>query len=272
MLRWWMYRLMEKPPGDGGDPGKGGGEPPKKDPPKSGGDKGGDGGDPSGDEPRKAVSLDVLPEALRDRSEAEQKFLLESMVQSLGKRNREVEQLKEKLANLEGRVSATPPKDPEPDPHEGKTITELMLEDSEAALDKYMESRGYVKAFDGLAGRVASTEYEMVKSTIDDFDEYEEDIQAILKEGDLPPTRENVRGAYTMAVGARTLAEKQARHRGTGGSLPPSPPEPPEGGDDDEVKWKSDLEKEIAHAHGVTDPKEWQANSYDKPMELKLPT
>lgn len=263
MLNRWMYRLMEKPPGEGGDPGKGSeGDPPSKDPPK--------GGDPPA-EPEGKVSLDVLPKELRDRPEAEQKFLLENMVQSLSKRNREVESLKEKLANLEGRVDATPPKPAEPDPHEGKTVTELMLEDSEAALDKYMEERGYVKAFDDVAGRVASTEYELVKSSIDDFDEYEEDVQEILKEGGLPPTRENVRGAYTMAVGAKTLAEKNAKKRAGGGTIPPSPPEPPEG-EEDEVKWKSDLEKEIAHAHGVDDPEEWYANSYEKPMELKLPT
>lgn len=267
-MKWnWQYRFMEKPPEGGGDPG-GGGEPPKKDPPKAEGGKGGKGDPP---EPPKTISLDVLPESLRDRPESEQKFLLEHMVQSLGKRNKEVDQLKEKLANLEGRVSATPPREPEPDPHEGKSITELMLEDSEAAMDKYMESRGYVKAFDGLAGRVASTEYEIVKANIDDFEEYEEDIQEILKEGNLAPTKENVRGAYTMAVGARTLADKEARRRGGGGGIPPSPPEPPEP-KETEVKWKSDLEKEIAHAHGVDDPEEWYANTYDKPMELKLPT
>lgn len=270
-MKWnWQYRIMEKPPAEGGDPGKGGGGDPPKDPPKSGGDKGGNEGDPPKDPPR-AVSVDVLPEALRDRPESEQKFLLEHMVQSLGKRNKEVDQLKQQLSELKGRVDATPSKPPEPDPHEGKSITELMLEDSEAALDKYMESRGYVKAFDGLAGRVASTEYELVKANIDDFEEYEEDIQEILKEGNLAPTRENVHGAYTMAVGARALAEKNARRRGGGGSIPPSPPEPPEP-KEDEVKWKSDLEKEIAHAHGISDPEEWYKHGVDKPMELKLPT
>lgn len=267
-MKWnWQYRLMEKPPEGGGDPG-GGGDPPKKDPPKSGGDKGGKGDPP---EPPKTISLDVLPESLRDRPEAEQKFLLEHMVQSLSKRNREVDELKERLAQLDGKIQATPPKPPEPDPHEGKSITELMLEDSEAALDRYFEKRGYTKAFDGLANRVASTEYAMVKASIDDFDEYEDDIQTILKEGNLAPTRENVRGAYTMAVGAKALADKEARRRAGGGGIPPSPPEPPEP-KETEVKWKSDLEKEIAHAHGVTDPAEWYEHSADKPMELKLPT
>lgn len=268
MERWqrYLYRLMEKPPGDGGDPGKGGGDPPEpKEPPK--GEKG---GDPPKDPP-KSVSLDVLPEALRNRPESEQKFLLEHMVQSLGKRNKEVDQLKQQLSELKGRVDATPPRPVEPDPNEGKSITELMLEDSEAAMDKYMKDRGYVKAFDDVSNRVASTEYMLVKSSIDDFDEYEEDVQEILKEGNLAPTKENVRGAYTMAVGARTLAEKSARNRAGGSNIPPSPAEPPkEEGDD--VQWKSELEKEIAAAHGVSDPEEWYSNTYDKPMELKLPT
>jgi len=259
-MKKWMYRLMEKPPGEGGDPGKTPADPPKKgDPPKPA-------------DPPKTISVDVLPAELRDRPEAEQKFILEHMVQSISKQNRTVDELKTQLAEMKGRVEATPPKPAAPDPHEGKTLTELMLEDADTALDRYMEKKGYVKAFDTLSGRVNSTEFQLVRAEIDDFEEYEEDVVLILKESGLPATRDNVKGAYTMAVGAKTLAEKKAGKRGGGGTIPPTPPPAPGGGDNGEVKWKSSLEQEIAAAHGVSDPKDWYEHAPDKPMKLKLPT
>lgn len=257
---WWrhFYRLMEKPPEGGGDPG-GGGEDPPKDPPG--------GGDPPKDPP-KTVSLDVLPEELRNRPEAEQKFLLEAMVTSLGTRNTEVSTLREEIAELRGGIEANKAP-PEPDPHEGKTLSELMLEDSEAAMDRYMEQKGYVKAFSDLSGRVGNAEFEMVASKIDDFAEYEEDVKTLLKEGNLAATAENVRGAYTMAVGSRILADKAAKSRAGGGSIPPSSP-PPDLKEEGEKPALSSLETEIAAAHHMT-PEEW-VKARDEPMELKLPT
>lgn len=265
-MKWPFYELRDKPPGE--DDG-GGGDPPKdppKDPPAT---------PPKGGEPPKkpeasgAIPLDVLPEELRDRPHAEQKFILEHMVQSLATRNREVSDLKEQIAELRGAVSAQPKTPAEPDPHEGKTITELMLEDSEAALDKYMEARGYVNAFNTLSGRVDSAELSMVRAEIDDFDEYEDDVKQLLKEGKLAPTRENVRGAYTMAVGNRVLEKKARERRAAGGTVPPSSPPPPD--PEKDAPQLSQLETEIAAAHGMS-AEEWIESKKDAPLALKLPT
>ncbi len=257
MFEWPFHRLMD----EGGDPGGGGADPPSKDPPadppKS--------EDPPKDPPPPAtVSVDVLPEELRDRPEAEQKFILEHMVSSLGTRSQEVQTLKEQLAELRGEIRKPPD---EPDPNEGKTMGELMLEDPEAAMDRYMDSKGYVKAFTDLSGRVGSAEYGMVSREIDDFAEFKDDVDALLKDGKLAPTEANVRGAYTMAVGSRALMEKAAAARGNN-TIPPSPPPPPEG---DEVKGTiTKLETEIAAAHNMS-PEEW-IEARDKPLEVKLPT
>lgn len=263
-MKWPFDRLMEKPPGDGGDPGSGADPPkdPPADPPK--------GGDPPKDPPPPAtISVDVLPAELRDRPEAEQKFLLEHMVTGLASRNTEVEALKLQLAELTGTVNANKAP-PEPDPHEGKTMEELMLEDSDAALDRYMEKRGYVKAFTGLESRVDSAEYSMVAADIDDFEEHREAVDLLLKEGKLAPTRANVRGAYTMVIGAEALKAKELVRREAGNTLPPSSPPPPEG-DDVEAVFVSSLEEEIATSHGMS-AKEWKESQADVPMKLKLPT
>lgn len=267
-MKWPFYRLMD----EGGDPGGGGGTPPKDppaDPPK--GKEKPQGGDPPGDPPPpKTVSIDVLPEELRDRPEAEQKFLLEHMVQSLGTSNKKVRDLETQLAELRGEVAAGR-KPPEPDPDEGKPLSELMLEDPDKAIERWMKDRGYLDAFQNLSGRVGETEFALVRQELDDFDEYEEDIKTILEEGKLAPTRTNIRGAYTMAVGNKVLREKATARRSGTGTIPPDSPPPGEGGKD-EPKWRSDLEREIAEAHGVTDPSEWYEHSGDKPMKLKLPS
>ena len=257
-MKWPIYELMEKPPdldkpGDSGDPPK---DPPKgkDDPPK---------------DPPKTISLDVLPEELRDRPEAEQKFLLEHMVTGLASRNKEVDELKTQLFELKGAVEANK-KPPEPDPHEDKSMEELMLEDSSAAMDRYMESRGYVKAFDGLSSRVDSAEYAMVAAEIEDFAEYEEDVKELLKEGNIAPTRANVQGVYAMAVGQRVVQARELKRREAGSTLPPSSPPSPDG-DKEEAKFVSALEEEIATAHGMN-AEQWKENQADIPMKLNLPT
>ena len=116
------------------------GDPPEGDPPKE------------GDPPAAplTISLEALPEDLRDRPEAEIKFLLEHMVNTLGSRNNQVDELKDQIAELRGVVSVTPPA--EPDPNDAKPMEELILEDVDAALDRWAAKRGYVKGMGDLSG------------------------------------------------------------------------------------------------------------------------
>ncbi len=252
-----MYSLMEADP----EPGAGGaGDPPPADPP------------PEGDPPvdSSMISTDVLPEGLKDRPAAEVKFLLDNMLSSLGTKNNEVEDLRSQVAELRGVVSVThAPPAADPDPDDIKPLEELMLEDSAKAIDRYMKDKGYVTAFDDLSGRVGEAEFTMVAGQTPGFDEYEEDIRTILANGKLAPTAANVKGAHVMAVGQRLIETQERERRAQSSATPPSsPPAPDPAVIDPGI---SDLEREIARAHGITDDAEW-AKSRDTPMEVNLPT
>lgn len=258
MFRRWMHYPLLEEAGEGGD-GGGGGDPPK-DPPK---DPPPEGGDP----PATTISLETLPEELRNRPEAEVKFLLEHMVTSLGTRNDQVDELKDQIAELRGAVGAQPPKDPDPD--DEKPLEELILEDAGKAIERYLISKGYIGALGDLSERVGEAEFSMVAGSVDDFAEHEEPIRKLLKDGNIPATKQNIMGAYKISLGEAVLAERARDARANLGGIPPTPPTPPEGGDPDpEV---TGLEKEIMLGHGITDPKEW-IKYRDNPPELKLPT
>jgi len=242
--------------------------PPEGDPPPA--------GDPppvpeGGDPPAPAtISLEALPEDLRDRPEAEVKFLLDHMISSLGSRNNEVDNLKEQIAELRGAVSATPATPVEPDPDDAKPMEELILEDVDKALDRWASKRGYVSAVGDLSDRVGEAEFSMVAGQVDDFGEHEEQVRQLLKDGRLPATRQNIMGAYTMALGTKALEARALAARGRSGSIPPSSPEPPDpSGADPEM---SDLEKEVARAQGMSAEDFTKYRDSVGLDELKLPT
>ncbi len=232
---------------------------PPADPPKE--------GDPPA--PPTTISLDALPEDLRNRPEAEIKFLLEHMVNTLGNRNNQVDELKDQIAELRGAVSTLPPADP--DPNDAKPMEELILEDVDAALDRWAAKRGYVKGMGELSERVGEAEFSMVSAGIADFAEHEPAIRKLLKEGNLPANRQNIMGAYTMAVGNAVLDQRARDARADVGGIPPSKTDPPPPTGDEPTM--SELEVEVARAHGITDPKEWMKYRDGVGLdELKLPT
>lgn len=109
----------------------------------------------------------------------------------------------------------------------------------------------------------------MVAGDIEDFSEYKEDVDILLKEGNLAPTAGNVRGAYTMAVGNREVEARAAKRREGSGTIPPSAP--PSGDPPKEGHGLSALEVEIAAAHQMT-PEQWAEEKKDAPLAIKLPT
>lgn len=247
MDRWmrWKYRLLDNEGDDGG-----GGDPPKPPPP-----------------PR-AVPVEILPEELRDRPDAEIQFLLGHMVSALGERNNEVDTLKEQIAELRGEVRGAPKPPAAPDPDADKPLEELILEDTEKAIDRYLEKKGYIKAVAGLGSEVGETMLSLISQEIDDFAEHEDTIREILKRGKLPASRENIIGAYTMAVGEKHFTEKKKGGRKSGSIPPTAPPAPTPPAEEPKL---STLEQEVMRAHGITDPKVW-ATYRDNPPALKLPT
>jgi len=213
--------------------------------------------------------LDALPEDLRNRPESEIKFLLEHMVNTLGSRNNQVDELKDQIAELRGAVGAQPP--PPPDPDDDKPMEELILEDVDKALDKWAAKRGYVQGMGELSERVGEAEFSMVSGGLPDFAEHEPAIRKLLKEGKLPANRQNIMGAYTMAVGNAVLEQRARDARADAGGIPPSKTDPPPPTDGEATM--SELETEVARAHGISDPKEWIKYRDGVGLdELKLPT
>ncbi len=256
MKRWNKYLIQEGEPDPVGGPE---GDPPS-DPPKE--------GDPPKDPPKDTtIPLSVLPEDLRDRPEAEVKFLLEHMITSLGSRNNEVEELKDQIAEFRGAVSVQPPSDPDPD--EEKSMEELMLENAEKAMDRWARKRGYVDEIGSLSGRVGEAEFSMVAAEVGDFADHEDRVRAILKDGKVPANRISILGAYKLALGEKVMEDRARDARANSGSIPPSPSDPPK--PEEDAPKLSELETEIMHAHDITDPAVW-AKHRDTPIEVKLPT
>jgi hypothetical protein len=234
------------------------GDPPA-DPPKE--------GDPPPAEPG-TISLEALPEDLRNRPEAEVKFLLEHMINTLGSRNNEVENLQTQISELRGAVSVQPPA--EPDPDDNKPLEELILEDPAKAIDRHLASRGYVSAVGDLSDRVGEAEFSMVAGQVEDFADHEAQIRQLLKDGKLPATRQNIMGAYTMALGTKVLETRARDVRGTSGTIPPSNAPPPDPAVDTPVM--SELENEVARAQGMSAEEFTKYRDSVGLDELKLPT
>ena len=254
MSRWMNYPLQEEEP----EPEGGGGGDPPKDPPAD--------PLPEGDK-EGTISLEALPADLRDRPAAEVKFLLEHMIASLGDKNTEVSGLREELAEMRGVISTAPP--PEPDPLDDTPMEELILSHPEVALDRWATKKGYISGMTALSERVGEAEFGMVAAKVEDFAEHEADVRKLLGEGNLPATKTNIMGAYTMVLGTKVLAETARAGRVNTGIPPSNAPVTPDPSSETPVL--SALETEVMRAHGMEDPAEW-IKYRDEPPELKLPT
>lgn len=245
MKTWdlWGFRRRQEEAGEGGDPGAGGvGDPPAP----------------------KTISLDVLPDELKDLSEAELKFTLSHMSSGLTRKNSENQELRDRLARLEGKVDK--PEVTAPDPHAGKTLAELIIEDPEAAIEKVALKRGWIHNMTEVSGKADDALFEVIAAKIPDFEQHEDQVRQILKNSGAPVNRETIMGAYTMAVGTHTLQEKAKSRRKAENSEKPAPAKLDMPKDSPA---ETALEKEIREAHGMT-PEKW-AKHKEGSFEIKLP-
>ncbi len=161
--------------------------------------------------PVRTLPLEVLPEEWREKSDAEIKVLLSQMsaaVVSANDRNRELE---ERLRNLE--IQAFKQKEPEPPPEPDKPLEELIIENTEQALDLYLRKKGLISRFEKVESDVGEAVFRAVGREIDDFKEHEAEVRDLLRRSGAPITEQNILGAYTMVVGQKTLAERARRQR-----------------------------------------------------------
>jgi len=252
----------EEPPPEGDPPGGGGGG--DKDPPPEG-DKPPKEGEGEGDKPPETLPLDVLPEDLRNRPAAEVKLVLDHMVTSLTRANETNEELKAKLTRLE-----EPEKPPVEDPHKDKSDEELMLEDADAAVVRVLQRRGMLDQFGSMQGSVGGLVFDAVAATLPGFAEHKDEVQKILTESKITnPTKEQVTGAFSMAVGNKAIEDLIRTQRAAENITPAAKPDdPPQAG-----KYvKTPLDEEIRKASDLSEEEYYVTHKPDADFDLEVPT
>lgn len=217
--------------------------------------------------PTPSIPVEVLPEALRGKSEAEIRFTLNNLVEAVTSSNQRTRELEERLREFSQ-------KEPEPTPRPAtpaKPLEEWILEDPEAALEHWANQRfgGALNQLKEVENRVGDAEFSSVARELDDFSEFEEDVRSILKESKVPKTRQNIIGAYTLAVGRRAIEERKrgARKGATMETATPEPPKP------SEPSYKKDnLSEEIRLAMGMSEKEYYETYAGSQEVEIKVPT
>lgn len=208
------------------------------------------------------LSLDLMPGELRElvegKSEAEQRMILTNLVNSVKRQN-------QKIKELESAKTAAPAKQKEEEGEKKpkKSLEERILEAPEDAILEVVNKH--------FGSRFATTEknageaiWSSVRNEDPDFKQYEDDVRKIIDDNQIEPSRENILGAYTMAIGAKQLEER--RRQGVT-ALNPERAKLGEGAPAQERKFTA-LQAEIAQAHGM-EPKDYY--SVDDLSGIKLP-
>jgi len=219
------------------------------------------------------LPIDALPEQLRGLPLNQIKYLLTNMVsatQNTAKENRELKQKLEELSKSspKGKTSRREP-DEEGDDSDEKPLEELILENPEEAISRVIEKR-FGKDISQFREGFGESVMHSVRAEIPDFREHEDAVREILVESRTPMTRENVMGAYLMALGqqqftSRRQAMLEAEKMEKGRS------------DADDTKPKrtlSSLQKEVARGLGMSEDEyineqdKWEAGTFD----VRIPT
>jgi hypothetical protein len=236
----------------------------------------------AGTEP-KNIPEDVLPEDLRGKAPEEIRATLAAMKSTLGKKNDETDALKTRLASIEARLVNGTERQTEvqSEPGDDKPLEEQILVNPKRAIQRAIKELGYEDRVEGIE-RVAhsgasETAFMRAGSELPEFGEYEEDVREILKQSNAAATYSNVRGAYLMARGQRSMEgtdrSTRAAAAGAGAEVPAPKPS-----NTRKVRKLNPLEREIARGQGFLDDKgevdekgylEWYDKEY---MEVDVPT
>lgn len=163
-----------------------------------------------------------------------------------------------------------------PKPEEGgepakpaKKLDEWLLEDPESALDDFLSKRfgGAVQKLSEVEERIGRAELSSIRSELDDFSEVEEEVMNIIEQSGVPKTRENILGAYTMALGQRTIEErKRARRAAENPETPANEGEVPK-----KNYAKSSLTEEVRLSLGMSEEDYYEKFSSSDNLEIKVP-
>jgi hypothetical protein len=227
----------------------------------------------SGSQPAPAstgLSLDVIPESLRGLPAEQIRLALNQMVTGLPRLDAEIRRLREETDRLKTAPAPQPERSSEPDPDADTPLEELILKDPAKALDRWAERKfgTQLSRLDNIDKRVASTELATVAREIDDFEEYREEVEALLRDSGAPATKDHILGAYTLAVGKRTLEERSRRGRSELNSEVPNNQPAPE-----EKKYnKTPLSEEIRQSLRMSEEAYYDTFASKDNFQIKVPT
>jgi hypothetical protein len=238
--------------------------------PAGGGQPGGGGGTP--DPSPQGIPVDVLPESLRGLPADRIKFTLDTLVKSVtatNERNKRLEEENRTLKTTPQPRKDTPPSD---DGKPRKALADRLLEEPEAALDEYFSRRAgaYSDKIDELNRRLGDTEVDIVRRTVPDFDDVQDDVFDILDKSGTPRTKEALMGAYTMILGQQALEQRMLDQRkALGGSERPAPDSQP----DPTPKYsKTSLTEEIRVGLGLSEEEYYDKHANANSFNVKVPT
>lgn len=259
--------------GAGDSRGRGDGTPSREAPTGNAGDTTSNAGAAPSTAARSSVPLDALPEALRGQPDDVIRFTLNKMVESLSTTNARNRELEAQLKNGKGipgqATSSNAPESTKEEVKPAKPLDEWLLEDPDAALDHFIKTKygGVFDQVNQVSDRVSRAELSSIRAEVDDFAEYEEEVNNILDSSGTPKTRENILGAYVMAVGNKTIETKRRASRAANN---------PERGANDQPTpekdyRKTELSEEIRTGLGITEEDYYEKFSDPSKLEIKVP-
>lgn len=175
--------------------------------------------DPS---PNEGIWREGLPDEWKGKTPQEIARVWGTAATLLDSKNNEVEALRQQLESLK---SASPtPQPASPEPEEPIDFKSLIFDDPERAVDLAVEKK-YGKRVQEYERELSNVAVMKVEREFADFDEYRDTVNAILSNAQGRVTDQDVRSAYLLARGYKSVQDEreaaQAVH-----NEPPSPPEP----------------------------------------------
>lgn len=196
--------------------------------------------EPESSQGEDTIPRSSLPEEMRDlppeRIEQTTRLLLEQL-QDYRQREEEGE-LGTQHAGQRGREEAREERrfqSRELDEEEREELRDLVLDDPQAAMDRYFEARfgagpeeiaERLDEVGDLASRGARAgAFVQAERQLPEFEKYEDQIRQTLNEAGAAPTMQNIEGAYYMARGRESVQTQQSRAAQAHESEKPSEPE-----------------------------------------------
>lgn len=200
----------------------------------------------------------ALPAELQGKSPEEVQSTLQALVKTLDYQSGEIDRLRNQPA-----PAAVAPTPAEPE----KDIKDLIYEDPEAAVVSIMR-KNFGPGYDRLESGVEGAMLIEARTTLHDFDHYENDVKTLIAQSGQPMTREGIQWSYLALKGNEAYQREERARKGQPKSQKPTPevdPDKPES-----LEFKNDLERDIFKQSRMSE-QEWMANRGDGMITLDVP-